>query len=534
MPDVPPGKTLYSFYQPVPIPSYLIALVVGQLESKQVGQRTRVWAEPSVLEAATWEFGEMERFVAAAEALVGPYVWGDYEVLVCPKSYPYGGMEHPVVTNITPTLLAGDRSLVDVIAHECAHSWTGNLVTNATWESFWLNEGFTMMLERKICAAVFGPGSYDFDAASGAFALGESIGTFMSRGQGEFTKLVPDLSGIDPDDAFSSVPYEKGFALLHALQTVVGVPPFEAFLHDYIQTYKFRTVTSEQFRAYTCAYFAEGRHALPRVSHVGVPPVHNGVTTGSPSAEDIAALSSAPNTGALDVPPAGVSEEEAAAARAHAIDVSSFPWDAWFYAPGQPPVANVYDRSQRQAVESLADAWVDGPTPTPGQGGSQAWPASHWMAFLERLSGRSSELASSTPRATFHPSLLSSLDSAYSFSTSKNAELRLHWYTLQIRSGVAECLPQVTDFLKSQGRMKVRAAIQVCPTPALPHSLLPPFLPCSMSAPCSVSCCVPPSAGRLPWLSSTPARAATTPSVPRWWLWTLRRKGARRQWILPH
>jgi len=300
----PPGgggapARVFSFAQAVPVPSYLVSLAVGLLDSRAVGPRTRVWAEPAVLDAAAAEFaGCLERFVAAGEALVGPYVWGTYEVLVCPKSFAYGGMEHPVVTNVTPTLLAGDQSLVDVVAHEAAHSWTGNSVGCATWESFFLNEGFTMMLERKICAAVGAPGDYDFSALSGAYALAESVRGFTERGEERYTALVPDLAGVDPDDAFSAVPYERGFALLHAIQKRVGVPAFDAFLHDWVQTFKFKAVTAEAFRAYANAYFSEGRFALPRVAHAGRP-VHSGAR-GAPSPEDIRALAEEP---VVAVPP---------------------------------------------------------------------------------------------------------------------------------------------------------------------------------------------------------------------------------------
>ena len=141
---------------PQPIPPYLIALAVGDLAFKSLGQRTGVWAEPSVLEAAAYEFADVEAMVARLEKDFGPYRWGRYDILVLPPSFPFGGMENPRLTFATPTILAGDRSLVSLIAHELAHSWSGNLVTNATWRDFWLNEGFTTYIERRIVEDLYG------------------------------------------------------------------------------------------------------------------------------------------------------------------------------------------------------------------------------------------------------------------------------------------------------------------------------------------------------------------------------------------
>lgn len=144
----------FSFKQPVPMPSYLVALGVGNLSAVEIGPRTTVYAEPEVVADAAWEFADTEQFIVAAEKIVGPYVWGRYDLLMLPPSFPYGGMENPCLTFVTPTLIAKDRSLVDVVAHEIAHSWTGNLVSPTTWNHFWLNEGWTMMLQRLIIASM--------------------------------------------------------------------------------------------------------------------------------------------------------------------------------------------------------------------------------------------------------------------------------------------------------------------------------------------------------------------------------------------
>lgn len=523
------GATVtFTFRQPVPMPSYLIALGVGNLARVDIGPRSCVWAEPEVVADAAWEFAETESFIAAAEALVGPYVWGRYDLLMLPPSFPYGGMENPCLTFVTPTLIAKDRSLADVVAHEIAHSWTGNLVSPSTWNHFHLNEGGTMMLQRLILARLKGADTLEFDAASGEGDMADSIAMFLARGQAEYTKLVPDLAGIDPDDAFSSVPYEKGFYLLFYLRSLVGAAPFEAFFHDYIQTFKYRSITSQDFANYAVAYFAEGRHTLPRVSHAGVPPVHNG-DTGAASPDDIAALAAAVAFEPIAVPPAGVAPDVAAAARAAAIDLSAVDWDTWFNGVGLPPVKNVYDATVRGKVDAHAALWVADPAAAAAANAAatSGWATMHWIAFMEKLVALSSDAAAATPPAIIAPEVLTAVDAALHLSASKNAELRLMWGQLALRSGLPGAIPAVVDFLKSQGRMKVRRA------PARPHAHVTcahthahthTTRCCSTCAPCSASCCAWWRAAPWRWrcTRSTPRR--TTPFAPRWWAWTLRRR----------
>lgn len=196
----------FAFEQRVPIPSYLTALAVGNLERREIGPRSVVWSEPEMVDAGAYEFAETEDFLAAGEAVAGPYVWGRYDLLLLPPSFPYGGMENPQLTFVTPTLIAGDRSLSNVVAHEVAHSWTGNLVGCRSWENFWLNEGFTVFLERKILARARGdPSLFDFKALGGWDDLKATVATIGA--EHNYTRLVPDLSdGNDPDDAFSRIP----------------------------------------------------------------------------------------------------------------------------------------------------------------------------------------------------------------------------------------------------------------------------------------------------------------------------------------
>ncbi len=243
-----PGTRTLSFSMPQPIPSYLLALAVGDLASEDLGPRSRVYTEPAMLEAAAWEFAGVDDMLRAAEELFGPYRWDRFDFLVMPPAFPYGGMENPRLTFLTPTLVAGDRSLVAVLAHELAHSWTGNLVTNATNDDFWLNEGFTVWAERRIIEALYGDEAVAMAAAIGWHGLQEELGRF---GEGSpFTRLKTDLAGVDPDEVFSRVPYEKGFLFLSLLERTAGREAWDGFVRDYIDHWGFSSITTAQFEAW--------------------------------------------------------------------------------------------------------------------------------------------------------------------------------------------------------------------------------------------------------------------------------------------
>ncbi len=239
---------VHRWEMPQPIPPYLFAFAVGDLASRDVSPRSRVWSEPSLVDAAAWEFAVVEDHMKAAESLYGPYDWERFDILIMPPSFPYGGMENPRLTFLSPTTVAGDRSLVSVLAHELAHSWTGNLVTNANAEHFWLNEGFTMYAERRITELTEGVDAAALSAALGRRELDESIERFADRP--EMTKLRPNLTGVDPDDCYSLIPYEKGYFFLAAIENVVGRNEFEAWLKTYLASYRFGAVTTEQFEAH--------------------------------------------------------------------------------------------------------------------------------------------------------------------------------------------------------------------------------------------------------------------------------------------
>ena len=236
----------YTFVMPEAVPSYLIALAVGDLEFQETGPRTGVYAEKSMIKEAAKEFADTESMIQANEKMFGPYRWSRYDVLVMPPSFPEGGMENPRLSFITPTVVVGDKSLVSVIAHELAHSWAGNLVGNATWRDLWLNEGFTDYMESRIMTAVYGEQRSSMEAVLGLKSLRSDLAKLKPADQ----ILAIDLRDRDPDDVFSEIPYEKGRLFLNYLDAKFGREHFDAFLRGYFDHFAFKSITTEQFLAY--------------------------------------------------------------------------------------------------------------------------------------------------------------------------------------------------------------------------------------------------------------------------------------------
>ena len=239
---------VYHFTMKQPISPYLMALAVGDIAYKPVSNRTGVYAEKSMVDKAQAEFSDMEKMVVAAENLYGDYDWDQFDVIVLPPSFPFGGMENPRLTFATPTVIAGDKSLTSLIAHELAHSWSGNLVTNATWNDFWLNEGFTVYFEIRIMEALYGKDRANMIALIGRQDLEEEVEGF--KDEPEMTKLKLDLSHKNPDDGMNSIAYDKGYLFLRTLEEKVGRDKFDAFLKSYFKTNAFSTVTTEDFITY--------------------------------------------------------------------------------------------------------------------------------------------------------------------------------------------------------------------------------------------------------------------------------------------
>lgn len=317
---------VYEFEMPQAIPSYLIALAVGDLSFKAIGERTGVYAEPSMLDASASEFADTEAMLIECEKLFGAYRWGRYDLLILPPSFMWGGMENPRLSFITPTVIAGDKSLVSIIAHELAHSWSGNLVTNDSWNSVWLNEGFTTYLERRIVEALYGVDRFKMEDMLGMQSLKRDIADLESKGDGKLTHLRMNLKGRDPDEAFSDVPYEKGRFFVGFLESRLGRERLDAFLRGYFDRFAFQSASTEQFLAYL------KQEVLSR-------------------------------------PDANLTETEVL---------------AWIDGPGLPPTVIEPQSDAFAKVDAQRDAWLKGERAAK-QLETQDWTTQQWLHFLDNL-----------------------------------------------------------------------------------------------------------------------------------------------------
>jgi aminopeptidase N len=316
------GDGSYAFHMPWPVPPYLIALAVGDLEFRRISERTGVYAEATLVDRAAAEFADLDKMVQATEELYGPYRWGRYDVLVLPPSFPMGGMENPCLTFATPTILAGDKSLVSLVAHELAHSWSGNLVSNATWRDFWLNEGFTVYLERRILEKVYGKERAEMEKVLGRQEMLEEKATLPAKDQ----ILHIDLRGRDPDDGFTDIPYEKGAWFLCHLENAFGRARFDGWLKQYFDHFAFQSITTGDFVGHL------QKHLL--------------------------------------------AQDTAAAARVPVME--------WVYQPGIPPSAPAASAAALTRVNRHAASWLAGTTKT-SELPTASWCTQEWLQFLRAL-----------------------------------------------------------------------------------------------------------------------------------------------------
>lgn len=244
------AEGVYDFYMKQPIPCYLIALAVGDLTYKRLGPNSGVYSEPELIENCAYEFADLPKMVKAAERLYGKYLWDQYDLIVLPYSFPFGGMENPRLTFLNPTILAGDRSLVSVVAHELAHSWSGNLVTNSSWNDFWLNEGFTVYFENRIMEEIYGTEIANMLMLTEYHELQVELEEIMGGDYPEDTKLKLTLDGRNPDDGMTQIAYVKGALFLKTLEKEVGRRKFDEFLRSYFKRFAFKTINTEQFLEY--------------------------------------------------------------------------------------------------------------------------------------------------------------------------------------------------------------------------------------------------------------------------------------------
>ncbi|KAG0341414.1 Leukotriene A-4 hydrolase [Podila humilis] len=390
------GMSTFKFEQKTRIPSYLIALAVGNLEGREIGPRSTVWTEPEVLESAAWEFVDTENFIQTGEELLTPYDWGRYDLLVLPASFPYGGMENPCLTFVTPSLLAGDRSLVDVVAHEIAHSWMGNLVTTENWEHFWLNEGFTVFVERKILGRMKGKEHSEFSAILGHKALQESVSLYGDKHP--FTALRPCLRGEDPDDAFSRVPYEKGFNLLYYLEKHLGgASVFEPYLRAHVQEFAGKSINTDDWKAFLYSYMGNsfGQEKVDLLDKVD--------------------------------------------------------WETWLSGTGMPPVDNKFDDTLARECTCLCGKWnvARGHDVTSVQKefspkDLDTFSPTQKVVFLEKV-------AELEPLPHGHLELM---DTLYSLTAVRNSEIRFRWHMVCLKANYEKIYPEVVSFATTMGRMK--------------------------------------------------------------------------------
>jgi leukotriene-A4 hydrolase len=442
------SSSTFYWKQPVATSAYLIALAGGNLSSRDVSDRVRIWSEPEVVDAARYEFEETEEFLRAAEEITGcPYQWGRYDVICLPPSFPYGGMENPCLTFATPTLLAGDRSLADVIAHEIAHSWTGNLVTNSVWNHFWLNEGWTVWLERKITSKVKNNVEVGrLSSQIGYQHLKESVQGFAGEDE-RFTQLAWPLKGEDPDHAFSSVPYEKGFNLLNYLETIIGTENFDQFAKAYIDKFKFGTVSTGEFRDFFVQFVQD------LVNNLNNPNAADEKEDGAGNKRNKRNKKKGESVGGKSLTP---SKSFVSANLAILRKVEELDWNALFLTPGMPTYPIDFSNSLANAAHDLAQKWISSRhshslsdevhfhTPRPDMNN---WSSQQKCLFLEDL------LEASTSE-TFSINFLANLDRAFGFGSSQNSEIMLRWQQLCIRANCPWIFEPAVNFLTSQGRMK--------------------------------------------------------------------------------
>ena len=305
------GESVFSYKMEKSVAPYMIAIAVGDLAFKPLGPRSGVWAEPATVEAAASELADTEKMIAAAEKLYGPYQWGRYDMLVLPPAFPFGGMENPTMTFLTPTFIAGDRSLVSLIAHELAHSWSGNTATNATWADFWLNEGFTTYAERRIIEELYGSQRAAQQVALGVDALNKQI-TDLGGMSNADTKLHVDLKGRHPDDGLTDIAYEKGAAFLRTIEAIVGRERFDAWLKGWFERHNFQPVTSAIFLADIRANLIKGDKALEDKLQLDRWVYETGLPSNmvKPSGQEFAAVDSAVRSFTAGNPPAATAWAE--------------------------------------------------------------------------------------------------------------------------------------------------------------------------------------------------------------------------------
>lgn len=397
-------KGIYEFQMRQPIPCYLIAMAVGDLTYRKLGQTCGVYSEPQLIYQCVNEFGDLPKMIRAAEKLYGKYQWEQYDLIVLPYSFPFGGMENPRLTFVNPTILAGDRSLVSVVAHELAHSWSGNLVTNSSWDDFWLNEGFTVYFENRIMESLYGKEISDLLALIEFQELQDEIKAIDAGDFPDDTKLKLSLAGRNPDDGMTDVAYTKGAFLLKTLEQTAGRDKFDAFLKSYFKHYAFKTINTETFINYLNSKLLEPNdldfNTDEWIYEKGLP--ENCLKIVSPRFEQINLLADRFSAGE------DIFKKEI----------------KWIKIKGRK-------RKKKQINQLTRDKYI----------------AQEWQLFIRRLPNK------------IDAEWMRNLDKNLNFKNWGNAEIMNEWYILGINSGYEDIRPNMEKFLIKVGRRKYIAPI---------------------------------------------------------------------------
>lgn len=380
-----------NFEMDVPIASYLIALAAGNLEYRQLGRSTGVISEPEFIEQCVEELSGLQDSLDTAQSFLTDYEWGNYTIIILPPSFPFGGMENPLLTFASPTIIVGDKSQVDVATHEIAHSWTGNLVTNRNWENFWLNEGFTVFTERHVSRIQRGEEFYRVSASLGNASLFSDMALFGFNST--FSSMHPNYEGANPYDTFSEVPYEKGFQFLTHIENLIGTDNMEMFLKIYITKFRRQSIVWEQFKEELEQFLDDYFH----------------------------------------------SEKDTI--------LGQIDWYTWIFIPGPPPVKLDFSTPNLEISKDIADGYI--------KLGGEGRPDNYELFYEYFSALKCifiTELLDQTESITIP--ILEKIDSDYNLTLSIDPEQKAIWYQLGIMNNYEKVLPYTDEFLGSVGRQK--------------------------------------------------------------------------------
>ena len=433
--DIVSNNKIHRFEQKKPIPSYLMAIAVGSFGYKSLGKTTGVYAEHNLLEKAAWEFTDLQKMVDAASEMFGEYAWGNYNVLVLPPSFPFGGMENPVVTFATPTIIAGDRSLVSLLAHELAHSWSGNLVTNRTWDDYWLNEGFTVYVESRIMEKIYGRNYADMLRVLGKGELDKTL-SWMLKENPDDSHLRLHLGDRDPDEGLTDIAYEKGRFFLMMFEQLYGRESFDIFLNGYFKRHAFGTVTTDNFIADIKKFHKEFLDQY--LENAKLPPSNWCGTSTNREQKNI--------------------DED----RLWSWDSLEMRMSAWIDGPDLPPVGRggfpyVESSELKQVEQQVLNYLASGEPLHPGYSvpcnasviDTAGFTTHHWLHLLRTLhtgkDGKPNRLSQVE---------MAELDKRFGFTRTGNAEIACDWFILSIHSDYRHAYQAMHDFLLKVGRRK--------------------------------------------------------------------------------